>query len=473
MVQKVKTGRTLKVLSLEDSPRDFEIIKELLIDAGYDLHMDRVDTEKEFISASSTKEYDIILADFKLPGFDAFAALRLATEICPDVPFICVSGSIGEETAIEIIKQGAVDYVLKDRPERLPFAVSWALDQANETKARKKAEDALIFNNIILRTQQESSIDGILVVDENGGILSFNQRFVDLWDIPLDVLSPRSDERALQSVMDKLADPEEFIRKVKLLYESRNETSRDEIFLRDGRCFDRYSAPMLDANRKYYGRVWYFRDITDRKQAEEELKDILQKLRLTLSATVQAMAIIVETRDPYTAGHQKRVASLATAIAQEMGVPKDVIEGIRVAGLIHDIGKISVPAEILSKPTKLTDMEFSIIKVHPEAGYNILRNIDFPWPVADIVLQHHERLDGSGYPQGLKNRQILLEAKILTVADVVEAMASHRPYRAGLGIDFALDEIGKNRDVLYEARIVNACGRLLKEKGFSLDGTES
>lgn len=210
-------------------------------------------------------------------------------------------------------------------------------------------------------------------------------------------------------------------------------------------------------------------DITARKKAEEESRKTLEKLRAVLGSVVQAMAVTVETKDPYTAGHQRRVANLARSIAQEMNLFKDVIDGIRVAGLIHDIGKIAVPAEILSKPTKLTEMEFNIIKVHSEAGYNILKDIDFPWPVADIVFQHHEKIDGSGYPQGLKNGQILLEAKILAVADAVEAMASHRPYRAGLGIDFALDEIEKNKGIFYDPKIVDTCAKLFREKGFRFE----
>jgi len=334
---------------------------------------------------------------------------------------------------------------------------------------RKRAEEALAFNSIILRTQQESSIDGILVVDEKGGILSFNQRFVDMWGIPLDVIESKSDERALQSVMDKLASPEEFIRKVKHLYEVRDEISRDEVVLKDGRTFDRYSAPMLGAGGKYYGRVWYFRDITERKLAEEELKQTLEKLRKALGGTIRAMAATVETRDPYTAGHQKRVTRLARSIAQEMGLSKDTIEGIRMAGIIHDIGKISVPAEILSKPTKLTDMEFNLIKIHPQSGYDILKEIDFPWPIAQIVLQHHERMDGSGYPNLLKNGQIIVEAKILAVADVVESMASHRPYRPALGIDVALNEIEQNKGALYDTEAVEVCVRLFREKGFTFE----
>jgi PAS domain S-box-containing protein/putative nucleotidyltransferase with HDIG domain len=330
----------------------------------------------------------------------------------------------------------------------------------------KRAEKELVFNNIILRTQQESSIDGILVADEKGEILSFNQRFVDLWDIPPGVIETKSDECVLRSVMDKLASPEEFISKVKHLYEVRDEISRDEIFLKDGRVFDRYSAPMFDTDGKYYGRVWYFRDITDRKRAEENLKETAEKLRNSLIGTIQAMSSMVEMRDPYTAGHERRVSSLARAIAREMGLPNDTVDNIRMAGIIHDIGKISVPAEILSKPGKLSDMEFSLIKIHSQTGYDILKGVGLPYPVAEMVLQHHERLDGSGYPQGLKNGQIFLESQIISVADVIEAIASHRPYRPALGIDVALEEIEKNKGVLYDAEVVDVCVKLFREKRF-------
>jgi PAS domain S-box-containing protein/putative nucleotidyltransferase with HDIG domain len=208
------------------------------------------------------------------------------------------------------------------------------------------------------------------------------------------------------------------------------------------------------------------REIADREKAERELKVSFKKLRKTLDGIVHAMAIVGEARDPYTAGHQRRVAELAAAIADEMGLEFDKIEGIRIAGLLHDIGKISVPSEILSRPGRLTAIEFSFIKSHPQVGYDVLKGIEFPWPIADIVLQHHERIDGSGYPKGLKGKEILIEAKILGVADVVEAMSSHRPYRPALGIDKALAEVLKNRGVLYDSEVVNACVKVFAEKGF-------
>lgn len=202
---------------------------------------------------------------------------------------------------------------------------------------------------------------------------------------------------------------------------------------------------------------------------EQGLAETLKKVQKTLNDTVQVLASTVETRDPYTAGHQQRVAKLASAIAQALGFPPDRIEGMRVLGYLHDLGKISVPGEILNRPGKISTHEYNLIKMHPKAGYDIIKNIEFPWPVAQAILQHHERLDGSGYPDGLAGRDIIKEAKILAVADVVEAMASHRPYRAALGIEEALEEITKNSGKLYDPEVVEVCVQLLKEGGFAFD----
>jgi PAS domain S-box-containing protein len=204
-------------------------------------------------------------------------------------------------------------------------------------------------------------------------------------------------------------------------------------------------------------------DITDRKNS-------MDQLRKALGGTVLAIALVVESKDPYTAGHQRRVADISRAIATEMGLSPDRIEGIRMAGIIHDIGKVSVPAEILSMPRKLTDLEFSLIKTHAQSGYDILKDIEFPWPIARMVLEHHERMNGSGYPNGLTGDKLLPESRILAVADVVEAMATYRPYRAALGLSAALEEIAKNRGILYDPEAVDACLRLFREKGFSIKG---
>jgi putative nucleotidyltransferase with HDIG domain len=192
-------------------------------------------------------------------------------------------------------------------------------------------------------------------------------------------------------------------------------------------------------------------------------------LQQSLEDTVRALASAAEVKDPYTAGHQHRVTQLAVAIAKEMNLPDKKIDAIRVAGILHDVGKLSIPAEILSKPGKLNDVEYNLVKTHPQTGYDILKNVKFLWPIADIVLQHHERLNGSGYPNGLSAKDILLEAKILAVADVVEAMSSHRPYRPALGEGAALEEISKNKDTLYEGEVVEACYRLFYDKNFKFE----
>lgn len=208
-------------------------------------------------------------------------------------------------------------------------------------------------------------------------------------------------------------------------------------------------------------------------QLNKRLNATLLSLRETLGSTVEAIATMVELRDPYTAGHQRRVADLSAAIGKEMGLPEKHIEGLRVIGYLHDVGKISVPAELLSKPAKLTETEYTLIREHPEVGYRILKKLSFPWPVADAVLQHHERLDGSGYPAGLKGEDIVLEARILAVADTVEAMASHRPYRPGLGIERATAEIVKGRGTFYDPQVVDAFVRLIRDRQYQLPKYEN
>ncbi|MBI5206938.1 MAG: PAS domain-containing protein, partial [Candidatus Firestonebacteria bacterium] len=208
------------------------------------------------------------------------------------------------------------------------------------------------------------------------------------------------------------------------------------------------------------------RDITERKQWEISLKESYDKLEKTLEGTVGALALEAEKRDPYTAGHQRRVTELACAIAREMGMQEEQVKGIQISGILHDVGKISVPSEILSKPGRLNELEYNMIKIHPQVGYDILKMIEFLWPIAQIVLQHQERINGSGYPQGLSGENILIEAKILAVADVVEAMSSHRPYRPALGIDKALEEIIRNKGILYDSIVVDAALRLFYEKNF-------
>ena len=217
-------------------------------------------------------------------------------------------------------------------------------------------------------------------------------------------------------------------------------------------------------NRRLYEAVQ--QELADRKRAEEESRRYSEKLQVLIGDITKAIALTTELRDPYTSGHQQRVTQLANAIVKELGLNKEITAEIRVAGALHDIGKMYIPSEILTKPGRLTEIEYDMIKTHPKVGYNILKTISFPWPIAPIVLQHHERVDGSGYPSGLSAGDILLEARILGVADVVEAMASHRPYRPALGIDKALQEIYHKKGNLYDPEVVDVCLKLFAEKRF-------
>jgi HD-GYP domain-containing protein (c-di-GMP phosphodiesterase class II) len=225
------------------------------------------------------------------------------------------------------------------------------------------------------------------------------------------------------------------------------------------------SVALLDGKPVIMGVL---QDITDKLRVEAERRDYVAHIERMITGAVNAMSTMVELRDPYTAGHERRVGELSAAIAAEMGCDELFQRGLRIAGAVHDVGKIAVPAEILTKPGKLTPLEYQMVKEHAQQGYEVLRGIDSLWPIAEVARQHHERIDGSGYPRGLKGDEILLEARILAVADVVESMGSHRPYRPTLGIDIALLEIERNAGKLYDAQAAAACLRLFRDQGYTL-----
>lgn len=333
-------GKPLRVLIVEDSEDDAELILRELRSGDYEPRYLRVQTAKDMDEALSKRKWDIIISDYSMPNFNGLSALELLKRKELDLPFIIVSGAIGEDVAVAAMKAGAHDYIMKNNLSRLVPVIQRELREAEERRKRKLAE--------------------------------------------------------------------------------------------------------------------------------EERKRMMEKLKKAMVEIIHAMALLVETRDPYTAGHQRRVAELASNIAKEMALPQKQIDAIIMAGSIHDIGKTYIPGEILSKPRRLTENEFGMIKTHPQVGYEILKGIDFPWPVARIVLQHHERLDGSGYPNGLRGNEIILEARIIAIADVVEAMASHRPYRPALGIDRALEEIERGAGVKYDPEAAEACLKLFREKNLQL-----
>jgi PAS domain S-box-containing protein len=331
---------------------------------------------------------------------------------------------------------------------------------------REKAEEKLRTSEELFRNYLEYAPDGVYTNDIRGNFIYGNRKSEE-------ILGYRREELIGKNFSELNILPEQSLNKaIQLLQENikGNPTGPDEIELirKDGRIIP-VEINTSVVQRSGEGIVLAFvRDVTERRKAEEELKQTLESLRKSVGATIQVMVSALEMRDPYTAGHQIRTADLARAIATEMGLPKDKTDGIRMAGSIHDIGKLSIPAEILSKPTKLTNIEFNLIKEHSHSGYEMLKNVESPWPLAQIVYQHHERMDGSGYPRNLKGDEILMEARIMAVADVVEAMASHRPYRPGLGIDAALAEIERNKGTHYDNTVVDACLKLFRERGYQL-----
>ena len=268
------------------------------------------------------------------------------------------------------------------------------------------------------------------------------------------------DSHSLIQIFRKLRDHKETQRDILLTLMSRSGAEHNFSF----NC-----APNIATDGHVDSLVGILKDVTDLRRSEIELKKSFEKLQMALSSTISVISLISESRDPYTAGHQRKVAELASAIAREMGLPEDRVKMIHMAGLIHDIGKINVPAEILSRPGKLTTGEFALIKTHPETGYNILNKVDFPGQIAQIVYQHHEKMDGSGYPLMISGDQIILEARIITVADVVEAMQGHRPYRPALGIEKALHEIRIGRGVIYDAEVADACISLFSTNRFHFE----
>ena len=620
----------LNVLLIEDIEDDALFLVHELRREGFETSFKRVDTAADMIAALNSQQWDVVLADYRMPRFDGLLALQILRKHDADLPFIVVSGQIGEETAVELMKAGAQDYVMKSNLYRLVPAIRRELIEADNKRARRVAEEQLRGSEELFRTLAKVSQVGIIMLsltaetiylnntgceilglslgelDGTGWMRSFHpddrQSFLDgllsaiktdapyeaehrilqkhgefRWILTLAMASKdaqgrttsyvgtmtditelkrqQEDLRRLNHALKALSKCNEIVARAeneeqllndvcqaiegdggyslswaesskmpegnlstRLKAESNTQRRVSGVKVRD--YLEYYESPPISNDAaiqtiepdmrqsvclllrsdssgsngdhrelKIYNRntgrltdheisileelsadisfgILNLRLREERNTAQRDSLDYQRKLRQSLEEALQALAATTEMRDPYTSGHQQRVAELASRIAIEMGLSQERIHGIHLAGVVHDIGKIHIPAEILAKPSKLSNIEFELIKTHAQAGYDILKGVAFPWPIADIVWQHHERLDGSGYPRGLKDGEILLETKIISVADVVEAMASHRPYRAGLGIDVALQEILRGRGTLYDPFAVDACVALFREKHF-------
>ncbi len=341
------------------------------------------------------------------------------------------------------------------------------LGEGRNITERKLVEYELMASECNFRNSLDDSPLGVRIVTAEGSTIYANRAILDTYgydNINELINTPLIKRYTPESYEEYLA------RKEKRMRNGYSGPSEYEISIvrKDGEIRHLYvlRKEIFWNGEKQYQVV--YQDITLRREAEQKLNHTLKNLRESIRATIQVLGMASEERDPYTAGHHKRVADLARSIAKDMGLSSDVVEGIRLAGSIHDIGKLSVPSEILSRPTKLTDLEFMLIKEHPVSGCEMLKHVESPWPLAEIVHQHHERMDGSGYPDNLKGDDIIIEARIMAVADVVEAMSSHRPYRPAWSVEAALNEIETNRGTLYDKNVVNTCLKLFREKSYQL-----
>lgn len=448
---------------MEDAPaaRVLVVEDEVVVAMDIDRRLSRLgyvvcglaDTGEEAVALADRTRPDVVLMDIRLPGrLDGVeAAARIRQSL--GAPVVFLSAHSDAQTLRRAGEAGPYGYVGKPFEDReLTTALEIAL---YKSRMERRVAESERWTAMTLAHLGE----GVITVDQQGLVRYANpmaatlvgQAAASLLGRPLESVYRTRDEQGGDGER-----PEDAFRPNALLCRPDGTTIP---------VSQRHST-LTDDQGGRLGAVVVFRDISRRRNFEEALRASLDDLRHTLEETVNALTVTSETRDPFTAGHQQRVSKLADALAGRIGLTAHQREGVRLAGLVHDIGKIHVPSEILAKPDVLTETERGIVRDHSQVGHDILKDIPFPWPVARMVLEHHERLDGSGYPKGLRGNAILLEARILAVADVVEAMTSHRPYRVALGIEQALAEIRDGRGRLYDADVADACLWLFEQGGF-------
>jgi response regulator RpfG family c-di-GMP phosphodiesterase len=520
-----------RVLVVEDNPGDVDLVREALSDTEFvNFQIHSVSRLSEALARLKDTVIDLVLLDLGLPDSNGLETFYGMLEATPHIPIIILTVNDNQEMAVLAVREGAQDYLIKGLPwgRLLIHSALHAIDRKQrESRERlvrevldllnRHAADIDTIRDILQLVKKGTGFEAVGIrlkegndfpyyttngfpndfvlaeshlcaYDEEGKIICDKQGLPVLECMCGNIIRGRADASLpffttrgsywTNSTTELLASTTE---------EDRQSRTRNRC---NGEGYESVALIPLQADDEIIGllqlndhrrnqftleMIHFFEGLgasisiaLTRKRTEKALFDTLASLRRAVDTTVQVMVSAVEVRDPYTSGHQTRSADLSCAIAAELGLSQEKIEGIRMAGSIHDIGKLSIPAEILSKPTKLTEIELSLIKEHSRKGFEMLKNVESPWPLAEIIYQHHERMDGSGYPRNLKGEDICIEARILTVADVVEAMASHRPYRAGLGINAALDEIEKNRGIFYDDAVADACLRLFREKGFQL-----
>lgn len=448
----------LNVLIVDDSAADAELMLFKIFEAGYKVDHALVDNASDLKKKLVEKPWDILFCDYSLPDFDPYSALEIIREFDIDIPLIAISGTIGEENAVELMRSGFHDCVMKNNLGKLPEVVSREIREARVRRDNRLLQKRIQKYQLLA----EEISDAIFFIDGEGNILEANNAAIKNYGY--------SREEFLTMRIFELRCPDNKEISLKEMEKANNEGIVFETihFRKDGSAIDvevNSHSSSLEGKQVMLSIV---RDITARRLAQNAMAASLEKYRKLLDGIVTALSAVVEVRDPYTSGHQNRVSKLATAIALELGFDEDIVETVRITGLLHDIGKMYVPTELLVKPTKLSSLEYEIIKIHSEAGYNILKSVDFTGPIAEIVYQHHERMNGSGYPRKLKAGELLMEARIISVADVVEAMMSHRPYRPARSFNEAFTEIEHGAGTLYDRDCVTACLNLFRDKGYQL-----
>lgn len=506
---------TPHILHLEDSATDAEIIKDHLREEGVACVIQRVQTREAFVTALNVFNPDLVLADYSLPNFDGLSALRIARKVAPGVPVIMVTGAMTDEAVAGLLQEGAADYVIKDRLARLGAAVRSALDRAQElVRIRRLGELRQVLSDVNHAMVHASAADTLfqaiceIVIKNTSLLLAWIGTVNPAGTISRSAaagtstgLSYMTQIAACLAGQEANCPPATIAvreRRVVLISNAADSDSRALAAgtVREASIVAEVAIPLCEKGNVVgvlafaSGSPDFFDDeilklleeigqeisycleaLNERQrrsQAEQRLQESVSRLKRAMIGTINVIGAIVEARDPYTSGHEHRVGELAAAIGAEMGLDSSHTEVLRIAGYVHDVGKISTPAEYLSKPGKLSKDEFNLIKEHAEQGYQILKGVEFDGPIALVARQHHERIDGSGYPQGLKNGEIILEARIVAVADVIEAMSSHRPYRASLSIDAALAEISAGAGVRYDRDVAAACMRLFREKNYRM-----
>ena len=443
-----------KILLVEYEKTTILLLNKFINDLGYHI-ASTVSSGEEAVREVAKLSPDLVLMDIVLGGeMDGIEAARLIIET-HSIPVIYITSSSDSAALKRALITNPSGYIVKPvNKKELKSAIDLAILR-NEMEEKLKQSESWFF------TILNSIGDAVIVMDTADQITYVNPIAEKITELTIDKLIGKR----FTEVMDIRYDG---------MHNSHN-ALEDSIYFNyfislSGKKvpIDFSISPISDINGEKSGSVIILRDDTERVISELKLKESYLQIKKSVDGIIQAMSQMLETRDPYTAGHQRRVADIARNIAIEMNLTEKQVEGIFMAGMVHDVGKISIPTEILSKPGRLSSIEFDLIKTHPQIGYDILKSIEFPWPLAEMVYQHHERFNGSGYPRGLSGDGILLGARIICVADVVEAMASSRPYRDALGIDKALSEISDKKGKLFDKDVVEICIRIFMEKKYQM-----